>query len=127
MKILRNALFILGTILFISWTADNNCRKYFKGKWKYKNITQDSTYVIRTLEKQVEYTSKGKYYYEFKIKWLSSCKYQLTYIKTTSPKPAVINIGETLTVEIISINSSHMTYKTVFRDMQETDEMEKIK
>jgi len=81
---------------------------------------------MRTLEKQIEYNTKGKYYYEFKIKWLNNCKYQLTYLGTNSPHPAVIKIGESLSVEILNIGQTQMIYKTIFRDLQETDEMEKI-
>ncbi|HLY72126.1 MAG TPA: hypothetical protein VKR53_20475 [Puia sp.] len=125
MKFSTNSFFIFTGLVFISW-INSDCRKDFAGKWKYKNISPDSTYVMRTLEKQFEYVDHGKYYYEFSVRWLDDCSYQLTYIGTTSPRPAAIQIGESLHVDILSINNTRMTYKTIFRNLQESDEMEKI-
>lgn len=104
-----------------------DCKKMFPGKWKYRNVPATETYVVRTLEKQLEYEDNGKYYYEFKIRWLSDCKYELTYIGTNSPKPCVANINETCTVEIIGIDNEYMKYKTIFRDQLDVSEMEKMK
>lgn len=118
-------LSILFAFTFLSQSPD--CKKLFPGKWKYKNISTEESYVVRTLEKQYEYVENGKYYYEFKIKWLSSCKYELTYIGTTSPKPSVANINETCTVEIIGIDNEYMKYRTIFRDQLDVSEMEKVK
>ena len=110
-----------------SFTTTENCKKEFKGKWKYNSMTKEQMYVKRTLKKQSEYVENGKYYYEFNIKWISNCKYELTYIGTTSPNPAAAKIGESFTVEIIEINDSIMKYKTVFRDIEDIGEMTKIK
>jgi len=115
-------------ILFLfSFTPIENCKKVFKGKWKYNDLPVEQMYVERTLKKQFEYVENGKYNYEFDIKWISKCKYELTYKGTTSPNPAVAKIGESFTVEVIEINDSTMKYKTVFQDMEEIGEMTKIK
>ena len=125
MKILKILVLIISLIPFVSY-SQNNCKKYFRGKWKYKDAPKDSLYVFRTFEKQREYTKNGKYHYDFKIRWLTDCEYELTYVGTTSPHPAVIKIGETLNIKIIKIDNVQMTYKTVFRDLQEEAEMERV-
>lgn len=114
-------------VLFTLLSQTSDCKKLFPGKWKYKNVTVEEMYVVRTLDKQFEYVENGKYYYEFKIKWLSNCKYELTYIGTTSPTPSVAKPNETCTVEIIGIDNEYMKYRTIFRDQLDVSEMEKIK
>ena len=114
-------------ILFALLFQSTDCKKLFPGKWKYRNLSVQEAYVVRTLTKQYEFVENGKYYYEFKIRWLSNCKYELTYLGTTSPKPALANINETLTVEILGIDSEYMKYRTIFRDILDVSEMEKIK
>ncbi len=114
-------------LAFALFFQSTDCRKMFPGKWKYRNTPAGESYVVRTLEKQLEYVENGKYYYEFNIKWLSHCKYQLTYIGTNSPKPSAVNINETCTVEIIGIDSEYMKYRTIFRDQLDVSEMEKMK
>jgi hypothetical protein len=117
----------LAPFLFTIFLQTADCQKLFAGKWKYKNISIEESYVVRTLDKQFEYVENGKYYYEFKIKWLSNCKYELKYIGTTSPKPSVANINETCTVHILGIDNDYMKYRTIFRDQLDVSEMEKIK
>jgi hypothetical protein len=115
-------------VLAVAFTAlTTDCKKMFPGKWKYRNVPTKEMYVVRTLEKQFEYVENGKYYYEFKIKWLSDCKYELTYVGTTSPTPSVAKPNETCTVEIIGIDNEYMKYRTIFRDELDVSEMEKIK
>jgi hypothetical protein len=114
-------------LTLVVFSGSTDCKKMFPGKWKYRNVSATESYVVRTLEKQLEYEENGKYYYEFKIRWISDCKYELTYTGTNSPKPFVANINETCTVEIIGIDNEYMKYKTIFRDQLDVSEMEKMK
>lgn len=117
----------ISVFAFVFFSQTTDCKKSFPGKWKYKHTPVEEAYVVRTLEKQFEYVENGKYFYEFKIKWLSSCKYELTYIGTNSPTPSVANINETCTVDIIGIDNEYMKYRTIFRDQLDVSEMEKVK
>lgn len=114
-------------LTFVFTFQSTDCKKLFPGKWKYKNTPVEEMYVVRTLDKQFEYVENGKYYYEFRIKWLSNCKYELTYVGTTSPKPLDAKPKETITVQIIGIDANYMKYRTIFRDQLDVSEMEKIK
>ena len=121
-------IFIKYILAFLfAFTQTSDCKKLFPGKWKYRNYSTEEAFVVRTLDKQYEYVENGKYYYEFKIKWLSNCKYELTYIGTNSPKPSVANVNETCTVEIIGIDSEYMKYRTIFRDQLDVSEMDKVR
>jgi len=116
---------MIAVFVLISWSFKerNECKKHFSGIWKYEKYDVEYMYVDRNLEKQFEYVENGKYYYEFDIKWLTECKYQLTYKGTSSPMPAAVKIGETFTVEILNINDSITEYKTVFRDLEDQGKM----
>lgn len=121
------SVFIFATLLLLTSFTTPDCKYKFIGKWKYEQILAKDMYVVRTLEKQFEYVENGKYYYEFDINWLSKCKYELTYVGTNSPNPAVAKVGESFTVEIIEINRKTMKYKSIFREMTDVGEMQKIK
>jgi hypothetical protein len=116
-------------ILFMTTLTVNksNCKKNFAGKWKYVNIPNEQMYVVRTLNKQLEYSENGKYYYEFEIKWVNECKYEIRYKGTSSPIPAETKIGEITTVEILNIDKNKMKYHTRFRELEEVGEMVRIK
>lgn len=106
---------------------DTDCKKLFAGKWKYKDIDTKNLFVVRTLQKQMEYVDSGKHFYEFKIRWIDKCSYHLIYLGTTSDNPASIKIGDSLLVEILNIDKTKMTYRTtVGNGEQDNDEMEKM-
>ncbi len=123
---MQNKLLVIVLLLCTAFAEPKNCKKYFSGKWKYNDLSASTIYVVRTKKKQFEYTEDGKYYFEYNIKWLSACKYQMTYIKTNSPTPAIAQPGETLVVDIVDIQQNTMQYKTTFRDKQEIGSMTKI-
>ena len=112
---------------FALFLQPTDCKKLFAGKWKYRHLSTEEMFVVRTMSKQLEYVENGKYYYEFKIKWLSDCKYELKYVGTTSPRPAVAEVNETCIVDILRIDNEYMKYKTVFRDQLDVGEMERLK
>jgi len=119
-------LFIIILAACSALTQPKNCKKHFPGKWRYDDLPASKIYVIRTKKKQFEYTEDGEYYFEYNIKWLTACKYQMTFVKTNSPIPAIAKPGETLIVDILEIGQTTMQYKTVFRDKQETGSMTRI-
>ncbi|WP_040252091.1 hypothetical protein [Psychroserpens mesophilus] len=127
MKTLLILIFAISAFGFTSFDENENCKEYFSGKWKYEKFDVEYIYVERTLKKQYEYMENGKYFYEFDIEWINDCKYELTYKGTTSPNSAAAKIGEKFTIEITKINDSLTEYKTVFRDLEETGKMIKMK
>lgn len=126
MKKVLGLLLIVAMFTSLSFRTENNCRKYFTGKWKYEKYDTDYIYVVREEKTQRAYMENGKYYYEFAINWLTECTYELTYKGTNSPNPAVANIGEKFLVEITNINDSITEYKTVFRDKTDVGKMVRI-
>lgn len=118
-------ILLLVSVGLLSMTKDN-CKKHFAGKWKYSDMPAEKMYVERTKNKQLEYIEDGKYYYEFEIKWVNSCKYQAIYKGTNSPYPANTAIGEATTIEILEITRDKMKYHTKFGDVEETAEMTRI-
>lgn len=127
MKGITLLLFAIFAFTFSSFKVEKDCQEYFSGKWKYELYDVEYIYVERDHKKQYEYVENGKYYYEFDIEWITDCKYELTYIGTTSPNPAVAKIGEKFEVEITQINDSLTEYITVFRDLEDVGKMIRVK
>ena len=125
MKQLRIGILCFFSLMIISMVKDN-CKKDFSGKWKYSDLATEELFVVRTKKKQLEYTENGKYYYEFEIKWLSSCQYQAIYKGTNSPTPAYARIGEINTITILEIDGDRMKYHSKIRDIEEVGEMTRI-
>lgn len=123
MKKIISLLLSISIFALLSFSGEKECEKYFAGKWKYEKYDVEYIYVVRDLKKQYEYTENGKYYYEFDIRWLTECSYELTYKGTNSPNTAAAEVGEKFTVEIITINDSITEYKTVFRDLEDVGKM----
>ena len=126
LKLTRTLLASFLILLLVSFNPSQNCKKYFPGKWKYDDLPTSTIYVVRTKKKQFEYTQNGKYYYEYDLKWLKKCKYQMTFVLTTDPNPAVAREGDVLIVEIIDISKSKMQYKTTAGGQQDIGKMTKI-
>ncbi|EDP96275.1 hypothetical protein U8527_09190 [Kordia algicida OT-1] len=127
MKKVIGLFLIFVMFALLSFSTQNNCRKYFKGKWKYEKYDAEYIYVVREEKVQRAYMENGKYYYEFSINWLSDCSYELTYVGTNSPNPAVAKIGEKFSVEITNINDSITEYKTIFREKTDVGRMVRMK
>ena len=126
MKFLKYIPLLLLCTAFV-YPGNTDCKKLFAGKWKYKNIDPKSLFVVRTLQKQMEYVDNGKQFYEYKIRWIDKCSYHLIYLGTTSVNPASMKVGDSLLVEILSIDKTKMTYRTtVGEGRQDNDEMEKM-
>lgn len=104
----------------------DNCKKNFPGKWKYDDYSTSTIHVVRTKDKQFEYTQNGKYFYEYDIKWLEDCTYQMTFLTTSDPNPAIAREGDKLIVEIISIDKNILEYSTTFDGKLDTGTMTRI-
>ena len=102
---------------------DGDCKKNFVGTWRYAELPVEKAYVVRTLDKQVEYYDSGKYHFDFDIKWINPCQYQAIYKGTNSPMPAHSNIGEITNIEILEIDQGKMRYRAKFRDQEEVGGM----
>ncbi|GAB2815216.1 hypothetical protein [Ferruginibacter profundus] len=127
MKFLKYSLLFLLCMAF-AYPDDTDCKKLFTGKWKYKDIDSKNLFVVRTLQKQREYVDSGKHFYEFKIHWIDKCSYRLVYMGTTSARPASIKVGDSLLVEVLSIDKTKMTYRsTIASGEQDNGEMEKMR
>lgn len=113
-------------------SVDNNCKKQFVGNWQYdvidsRDLKKKEVVVVRTIDKTLEYMDNKKYVYEYDNKWISNCKYELIFKRTTDPNFKLINIGEIISVEIDQIDNEQMSYTSEFRNNIKKGEMVKIK
>lgn len=113
------------TVQFAS--AQDNCKALFAGTWKYFDTPEKHLYVVRTLEKHVEYVENGKYKDEYAVIWLSDCAYELKFISSNNPMPIVPEEGEVTKIEIYTIDAKRMKYRSTIRGMRENSEMVRIK
>jgi hypothetical protein len=79
---------ILLLVLFFSLsTLGQNCKSYKEGKFKLKDNSNGITYIIeRKGDIQTERIEGENEVLDFKVKWLSDCKYMLTPSEKTMEK-----------------------------------------
>ncbi len=99
-----------------------DCKKYFAGKWQYTSQMQRIT-VERTLDKSVEQI--GNHTYEYSIKWLDNCKYQLIFKSSDDPNYEVPD--KPMIVDILGIDNQTMEYEAMYNGQSVKNEMIKVK
>lgn len=105
----------------------NSCKKFSKGRYKYKHVLIENTMIKRKRKIQREIGKKDKQIYY--IKWISNCSYILTYKRMTEPRLKHL-IGKEIHVEIIDIlaNGSYVyRSKANFEDKIDYGTIKKIK
>jgi hypothetical protein len=103
-----------------SMSPNNDCKKYFPGKWHYTTMSQKVT-IERTLQKTTEHI--GKYFYEYETKWINNCEYQLIFKKTDDPEYKVPKGNEPMIVDIVEIDDNSMQYHISYYGRNINNEM----
>lgn len=93
----------------------SECQQVFKrGKFKYLDAIDSSTYIVMNGATQIEYNVNGKYTIESKIDWISDCSYDMTMTKITVPnfpfKP-----GDVMRVDITKIEGNTIYYNSTVK------------
>lgn len=107
-----------------SLSTNNNCKLFFEGQWNYK-VQNDQIDVVRTFNKTTEYTEHKKYFFEYDTKWIDNCDYDLIFRRTNKPNFKLINPGEVMHIEVLTIDKNTMRYKATFRNNDVYGEMNK--
>lgn len=102
--------------------VDSDCKKYFAGKWQYTSQTQKVT-LERTLDKSIEHIANHTY--EFEIKWLSNCKYQMIFKK--SDDPIYVVPDKPMIVDILEIDNQTMEYEAIYEGRSIKNKMIRVK
>jgi hypothetical protein len=104
----------------------SDCQQVFKrGKFKYLDAIDSSTYIVMNGATQIEYSVNGKYTIESKIDWISDCSYYMTMTKITVPnfpfKP-----GDVMKVDITKIEGNTIYYNSTVKDQSLSGRFVKI-
>ena len=106
-----------------SLSPNNDCKKYFAGKWTYS--FKDTTVVVeRSLQKATEYN--GNNTFEYDIKWVNNCEYQLIFRKTSAPNYTLQKPGEIMLVNIMEIDNDIMRYRSTFKGIDIDGDMTRV-
>ena len=106
---MKQLLTLLVAFISINTLAqDADCEKFKTGKFKYEDPNHGLIVVKRDKDSQVETTQQGKIEIHSTIKWLSECKYVLTYKKVVNADVPEL-IGDKMTVEIIENRGNKYT------------------
>lgn len=83
-----------------------------KGKYRYINPEYQDVKIKRRKRKQIEKTKDSKSVY--KIEWISTCNYVLTYLKVSKPEYEYL-IGQKIDVKIIDVleNGNYVYYSNL--------------
>lgn len=106
--------------------SNTDCTTDFgKGKYRYKNPEYRDVKIKRRKRKQIEKTKDSKSVY--KIEWISSCNYVLTYLKVSKPEYEYL-IGQKIDVKIIDVleNGNYVYYSNLADRTYGFGEMEKL-
>ncbi|CAM1340226.1 hypothetical protein [Tenacibaculum amylolyticum] len=112
-------------LTFSGFSQTSDCSKFKTGTFKYIGSDEKDTVITRTDSIQTEQDNIKGVKFTGSVKWLSDCKYILTYTGVNNPNFNFI-IGIKLNVDITSTTNS--TYKyTAYNDMGKiTGEIVKI-
>ena len=96
-----------------------------KGKYRYINPEYQDVRIKRRKRKQIEKTKGSKSVY--KIEWISSCNYVLTYLKVSKPEYEYL-IGQKIDVKIIDVleNGNYVYYSNLSDRTYGFGEMKKL-
>jgi hypothetical protein len=67
-----------------SYSQDNNCLQYHKGKFTYTDSANNVILVKRKKKFQVETNQTTGAWINFRITWISDCEYELEQVGTNS-------------------------------------------
>ena len=118
-------LYLLCSIIIFSCSSKpKDCQRFKTGTFKYENSSFSNWIVTRNDSIQIEIDKLNNIKIIGKIKWLSDCRYILTYtdINDLKQKDA---IGTTVDVEILSSNNNN--YKCIAINNENTLNLNMIK
>lgn len=107
-----------------SLSAKSNCKGMLKGTWSY--IANGKKYLDAFgIDKMVETSVGDAYKTDYKLVWLTNCKYQLTLLKSDNPAAKLIQAHAVFTVEILAIDGKKMNYQQKYGETINSGEMQK--
>ncbi len=121
---IRYFVFICLFVIFSCSSKPKNCSKFKKGTFKYKNSSYSNWIVTRNDSIQTEIDKLNSIKIIGKIKWLSDCRYILTYTDISDLEQKNV-IGTTVDVEILSTNND--SYKCIAINNESTLNLNMIK
>lgn len=94
------------------WSQKKKCREFLNGSFVYANENYQNWIVYRRDSLQIETNTKNGAEIHSTIKWISDCKYVLTYTQILNSKEYNL-IGKKVNVEIIEVNENLIEYKSI--------------
>lgn len=104
-------------VLVLSSCDSKDCSDFKEGRFKLIGEQAGDVIVERRGDRQYEMSESGEFTHEFKLTWLSDCKYQLVFEKTDKPSAIGLSSQDTLTVEILSTDGDRCNTRAQFKDL----------
>lgn len=105
-----------------TWSQKKKCRELLNGSFVYTDLKAQNWMVYRRDSLQIETNSKTGVEIHSSIKWISDCKYVLTYIKVLNSDDRGYK-GRKINVEITEVNENIIKYKSVSNGLEMDGEM----
>lgn len=116
---------LFSLIAFSGFAQSKDCSKFKTGTFKYVSSGVQNTIITRNDSIQIETDVKNGFKLTGSIKWLSDCKYTLTYIGVSNSNYSSI-IGTTFNVDITSTAKNTYKYSAYNDTRKITGELIKI-
>ncbi|WP_299892370.1 hypothetical protein [uncultured Lacinutrix sp.] len=117
---------LFSLVTFIGYAQSNDCSKFKTGTFKFVGSDNQNTIITRNNSIQIEENNETGIKYTGSIKWISDCKYTLTYTEVSNPDYSSI-IGTTFNVDITSTTKSTYKYSAYNDTRKITGEIIKVK
>lgn len=108
-----------------SFAQSKDCSSFKTGTFKYVNSKAQNTVIVRNDSIQIETDVDNGFELTGSIKWLSDCKYKLTYTSVSNPDYESI-LGTTFNVDITSTEKNTYKYSAYNESRKITGELVRI-
>lgn len=107
------------------FAQSKDCSKFRTGTFKYVNSDEQDTVIVRNDSVQIETDATNGFKLTGSLKWLSDCKYTLTYTDVSNPDYSFI-VGTIFNVDITSTTKNAYKYTAYNETRKITGEIIKI-
>ena len=122
MKYFNLIIFLFATSMVF---AQSDCSVMKKGKFRDVHDNDPSAYMEIDGKWFTDYAKNGTEYIKSEIRWLTDCKYELTFVETNIENLGLPK-GTKLRVEILGVNGNEITYKYISGEEMKPRKLVKI-
>ncbi|MGD1846722.1 MAG: hypothetical protein ACFB10_15140 [Salibacteraceae bacterium] len=107
--------------------SHEDCKSFHTGEFRYHNVPDSDTRIVRTADRQIETSEKNGFKDEYAVVWANDCRYQLVLLATNRPEGIPIAIGDTISTLITSIDGDSYEFRWNYEQQHYGAQLQKVK